>query len=95
MHEPFVDQNIRIEVVEALREDGYRVIHGLAHEGKALRSADSQSLHAAVLRCAPAPAVPYNRTPTSFRNRFLIAPKQKLNTPTASFKETGCSSPWG
>jgi predicted nuclease of predicted toxin-antitoxin system len=27
MHQLFIDQNIRIEVAEALREDGYQIIH--------------------------------------------------------------------
>ena len=29
MHQLFIDQNIRIEVAEALREDGYQVIHAI------------------------------------------------------------------
>ena len=48
MHQLFIDQNIRIEVAEALREDGYQVIH--ASDANLSRRDDDEILRFASAR---------------------------------------------
>ena len=48
MHQLFIDQNIRIEVAEALREDGYQVIH--ASDANLARCDDEEILRLASTR---------------------------------------------
>ena len=48
MHQLFIDQNIRIEVAEALREDGYQVIH--ASDANLARRDDEEILRFASTR---------------------------------------------
>ena len=48
MHRLFIDQNVRIEVAEALRQDGYEVIH--ASEANLDRRDDEEILRFATAR---------------------------------------------